>query len=47
LRERVREAGSLSGRERVEALLRLVDVDLAEDAATVDLIADETAHFGK
>ncbi|WP_138417748.1 mannitol dehydrogenase family protein [Sinomonas gamaensis] len=47
LRDSVREAGSLSGRERVEALLRLVDADLAEDAAVVDLIAGETAHFGK
>jgi fructuronate reductase len=47
LGDSVREAGSLSGRDRVEALLRLVDADLAEDAAVVDLIAGETAHFGK
>jgi hypothetical protein len=40
----VREAARLSGRERTEALLRLVDAELAEDAAVVELVHGLTAQ---
>jgi fructuronate reductase len=47
LADEVRAGAELAGRERTEALVRLVDADLGADTDVVDLVHHLAASFGK